>query len=38
MTLSENWNRLESRAIAGESPVQAIETSDSSILSRAGHV
>lgn len=37
MTLSENWNRLESRAIAGESPVQVIETSDSSILSRAGH-
>ena len=32
-----NWNELESSAIAGDSPVQASEFGDSSILSRAGH-
>ena len=38
MKRTTNWNLLESRAIAGESPLQVSSFADSGILSRAGHV
>ena len=37
MTMSTNWNTLESVSVEGERPVQVSSICDSSILSMAGH-